>query len=586
LRISVASVGPFLLPVVVAAGAIWLGNGGQATGPVVIQARNIVVPHTLRIAVLANPPNLDPVEATDTTSNALIRRICSTLVGLDDNLALAPDLCESLPEISPDGSTYTFHLRKDVKFQNGRTMTAEDVKYSLQRLAEPWSKRFWIIEPVKGAEVARQTMIERKMDRGQPQTPIEGIEVVDPSTVRITLEAPQPLFPLFIAMSNASIVPREEVERLGQKFGREVVGTGAFRLGEWKDNAYVVLERFDGYFGAPPHLEKIVYSIMPEEDTGYQGYLNGEQDIVQCPTGKVARLRSSNLRDELVINPMLDIRYHGVNMERVLKGDDGALVPFGGNPEKGDPPVLLTPEDKERARKIRQAMNWAMDRQFLCEKILEGRAVPAKGVIPPKMDAYDPSLEGYGYDPDRARELLAEAGYPGGEGLPVIPLHFNQQGPNAQIAQALQGMLIEVGIRTELQMLDWGAYQNELDQGHATLFRLAWVADYPDPENFLYVLFHSSMKGSAGNNARYQDAENDRRLEEARGCIDDAKRKALWREAEAAIVEDAPWLFLYHSATALLVKPHVKGLVLTGMDAGSEMGQADLGKVRIEEGKR
>ena len=143
-------------------------------------------------------------------------------------------------------------------------------------------------------------------------------------------------------------------------------------------------------------------------------------------------------------------------------------------------------------------------------------------------------------------------------------------------------MLIEVGIRTDLQMLDWGAYQNELDQGKATLFRMAWIADYPDPENFLFVLFHSSMKGSQGNNARYQDDANDRRLEEARGCIDDAKRKTLWREAEAAIVEDAPWLFLYHSATALLVKPHVKGLVLTGMDAGSEMGQADLGKVRIE----
>ncbi len=582
MKLSVGTVGPFLLPLAIAAGAVWLGGGGRAPGKVVIPARYDVVPDTLRVAVLANPPNLDPVEATDTTSNALIRRICSTLVGLDDNLALAPDLCESLPSLSPDGLVYTFRLRGGVKFHNGRAMTAEDVKYSLQRLAEPWSKRFWIIEPVKGAEAARQSMIDRKLDRGQPQTPIEGIEVLDSLTVRITLAAPQPLFPLFIAMSNASIVPREEVERLGQRFGREVVGTGGFRLGEWKDNAFVVLERFDGYFGPRPSIAKIVYSIMPEEDTGYQGYLNGEQDIVQCPTGKVKLLRDSNLAGELVINPLLDIRYHGVNMEKVLRGPDGGVIPLGGNPEKADPPVLLTPDQKLRARKVRQAMNWAMDREFLCEVLLEGRAVPAKGVIPPKMDAFDPSLRGYGYDPAKARALLAEAGYPGGEGLPVIPLLFNQQGPNAQIAQALQGMLIEVGIRTDLQMLDWGAYQNELDQGKATLFRMAWIADYPDPENFLFVLFHSSMKGSQGNNARYQDDANDRRLEEARGCIDDAKRKTLWREAEAAIVEDAPWLFLYHSATALLVKPHVKGLVLTGMDAGSEMGQADLGKVRIE----
>ncbi|MCK6481202.1 MAG: ABC transporter substrate-binding protein [Planctomycetaceae bacterium] len=582
MRLGLGSVGPFLLPLAIAAGAVWLGSGGRAPGKVEIRAKYDLVPDTLRVAVLANPPNLDPVEATDTTSNALIRRICNTLVGLDDNLALAPDLCEALPEVSPDGLVYTFRVRAGVKFHNGREMTAEDVKYSLQRLAEPWSKRFWIIEPVAGAEAARKDMVDRKMDRGQPQTPIAGIEALPPRTIRITLEKPQPLFPLFIAMSNASVVPREEVERLGQRFGRELVGTGGFRLGEWKDNAFVVLERFDGYWGPRPPLRRIVYSIMPEEDTGYQGYLNGEQDIVQCPTGKVKLIRSSNLADELVVNPLLDVRFHGVNMEKVLRGPGGEVVPLGGNPEKAADPVLLTPAQKEKARKVRQAMNFAIDRDFLCDVILEGRAVPAKGVIPPKMDAFDPALPGYRYDPARARALLAEAGHPGGEGLPVMPLHFNNQGPNSLIAQALQGMLLDVGIRTEINMMDWGAYQDFIDAGKATIYRMAWIADYPDPENFLFVLFHSSMKGSQGNYARYQDDANDRRLEEARACIDDARRKRLWREAEAAIVEDAPWMFLYHSATALLVKPHVRGLVLTGMDAGSEMGQADLGKVSIE----
>ena len=586
MKLSVGSVGPFALPLALAAGALWLGSGSERTGRAEIRANYSHEPDTLRIAVLANPPNLDPVEASDTTSNALIRNICSTLIGLDDNLALAPDLCEALPELAPDGVTYTFRLRGGVKFHNGREMTAEDVKYSLQRLAEPWSKRFWIIDHVKGAAEARKKMVDRKMDRGDPQTPIEGIEVLDPRTVRITLSTPQPLFTLFIAMSNASVVPREEVERLKQRFGRELVGTGKFRLGEWKDNAFVVLERFDGYFGPRPSLRKVVYSIMPEEDTGFQGYLAGEQDIVQCPTGKVRMVRESNLSAELVINPLLDVRFHGLNMERWFRGPGGEVIPLGANPEKGPDPVTLTPEQADRARKVRQAMNFAVDRQFLCDVLLEGRAVPAKGIIPPKMDAYDPTLVGYGYDPAKARALLAEAGHPGGEGLPVLPLHFNNQGPNALIAQALQGMLREVGVRTELNMMDWGAYQDFIDRGKATIFRLAWVADYPDPENFLYVLFHSSMKGREGNNARYQVAANDRRLEEARSCLDDARRKSLWRSAEKAIVDDAPWLFLYHSATALMVKPHVKGLVLTGMDAGSEMGQADLGRVRIEAGGR
>ncbi|MHC4924803.1 MAG: ABC transporter substrate-binding protein, partial [Planctomycetota bacterium] len=233
---------------------------------------------------------------------------------------------------------------------------------------------------------------------------------------------------------------------------------------------------------------------------------------------------------------------------------------------------------------IRKAINYAIDREFLCEAILEGRAAPAKGVLPPGMDAYDPDLEGYSYDIEKAKALLAEAGFPGGKGLPVIEYHYNYQPPNPIIAQALQAMMLEVGIRTELRQQDWGAYQTFLDEGKATFFRLAWIADYPDPENFLYVLFHSSNKGTKGNNARFVDPENDRRLEVARAEFDLAKRKKLWREAEAYILEEAPWAFLYHNATAILIKPYVKGYILTGMDSGPEMGQVEMNEMYIEAG--
>jgi peptide/nickel transport system substrate-binding protein/oligopeptide transport system substrate-binding protein len=280
---------------------------------------------------------------------------------------------------------------------------------------------------------------------------------------------------------------------------------------------------------------------------------------------------------------MLDIRFHGFNMERVLRGPEGELVPFGGNPDTSETePVTLDGDQKRRARLLRQAINFAIDRDYLCNVILEGRAVPAKGVIPPGMEAFDPSLPGYRYDPEKAKALLAEAGYPGGEGLPPIQYNFNYQPPNPVVAQAIQGMLLKFGVRTELRQMDWGAYQTYLDEGKATFFRLAWIADYPDPENFLFVLFHSSNKGQEGNNARYVDPANDRRLEEARGTVDPELRKRRWRAVEAAIVEEAPWVFLYHNATALVVKPYVRDLVLTAMDSGAELQQVDLTKVHID----
>jgi len=527
-------------------------------------------PGVLRIALPTNPPILDPIEMTDTTSDAVVERLGNTLVRFDPHLVLVPDLAESMPEMSADGLTYTFHLRPGVKFHNGRTMTSEDVRYSLTRLMEPVSKRFMIVAPILGSDEAREAMKSNK--RGDPQAPVRGIETPDPLTVRVTLKEPDYLFTLYLAMNNATIVPREEVEARGQRFGRELIGTGPFRLVEWKDNDHLTLERFEDYFGPKPALQRVVFRVMPEEETRFQAYLNGDFDLIEAPFGRVKALRASNIGDQVVVNPMLDIRFHGVNMEK---------SPLGGNPPKG-----LTEEESVRRRKVREAMNFAIDRKFLCEVILEGRAVPAKGVLPPGMEAFNPELQGYRYDPERARALLAEAGYPGGLGLPVLPYHFNNQPPNPTVAQAVQEMLRQVGIRTELRQIDWGAYLNFVDEGKATFYRLAWIADYPDPENFLLVLFHSKNAGPEGNSARYRDPGNDRRLQRARACLDPAERLRLWRDAEARIVEDAPWVFLYHNATALLVKPYVKGLVLTSMDAGPEIAQADLTRVRIEGGGR
>lgn len=582
MKASIGTAGPFLLPLAIAAGAVWLGGLKPATG---FDDRQRPIPGTFRIAIPTNPPNLDPVEATDTTSDGILERMASTLVKYDPLLQLVPDLAEAMPEVSEDGRTFTFRLRRGVMFHpwtglDGRThpsreLLAEDVRYSLTRLLEPWSKRAWLLDAVEGVAEARKALSGKKDRRDVGQPPVAGIEIPEPYTVRIRLSERSRYFLYFLAMNNAMIVPKEAVADLGLRFGRQPVSSGPFRLVEWRDNHKVTFERFDGYFGRKPLLDRIVFYVIPDQETAFQAYLNGDLELIQAPDGKLRSLKASNLGPQLTFNPMGDSRFHCFNMEK---------APLGGNTEKANPPLDMSKEDKVRARKLRQAFNWAIDREFLCREVLEGSAIPAKGVLPPSIHGYNPDLAGYRYDPEKAKRLLAEAGYPGGKGLPVFEYHFNSQSPNPQIAQAIQEMLRRVGIETTLKQMDWGAYQNFVDEGKATFFRMAWIMDYPEAENFLYVLFHSKFLGSDGNYARTQNPAIDALLEKARSAMSVEEEMRLWKESEALIVEEAPWAFLYHKATAILVKPYVKGVVFTAMDAGPEIQQVDLGVVRIEPG--
>ena len=582
MRLTLGTVGPFLLPAAIAAGAVWLGNVKPSRG---FDDRLRPIPGTFRIAIPTNPPNLDPVEATDTTSDGILERLAGTLVKYDPSLALVPDMAETLPEVSADGRVYTFRLRPGILFHSwtdlegkthpSREVTSEDVRYSLVRLLEPWSKRAWLLDAVEGVGEARKALASKKDRTDVAQPPVAGIETPDPRTIRIRLAERNRYFLYFLAMNNAMVVPKEAVAALGLRFGRQPVGTGPFRRVGWRDNHKLEFERFEGFRGTRPLLERVVFYVIPDQETAFQAYLNGDLELIQTPDGKIRTIAASNLGPQQTLNPLGDSRFHCFNMER---------APLGGNTEKADPPIPMSKEDKDRARKIRQAVNWAIDREFLCREVLEGSSIPAKGVLPPSIHGYDRDLKGYGYDPERAKRLLAEAGYPEGRGLPEFEYHFNSQSPNPQIAQAIQEMLRRVGIRTALKQLDWGAYQNFVDEGKATFFRMAWIMDYPEAENFLYVLFHSKFLGSDGNYARTQNPDLDGLLERARGAPTVEEEMALWRAAEAAIVEEAPWAFLYHKATAILVKPYVKGVVFTAMDAGPEIQQVDLGVVRIEPG--
>ncbi|HLE42711.1 MAG TPA: ABC transporter substrate-binding protein [Methylomirabilota bacterium] len=498
---------------------------------------------TYRAVLGADPPTLDPAQATDTTSSAVLRQIFDGLVELDEKMQPVASIAEKW-HVSPDQRVYTFTLRRGVRFQNGREVKAGDFKYTLERAAR--GKKPWVVEKLAGAA---------EVIKGQARE-IRGIRVVDDQTLELTLERPFAPFLMLMAYDAAFVVPREEAERLGPEFGSKPVGTGAFRFVSWRHDDQVVLEAFKDHFRGAPHLDRIVYRIINDDNTRFQEYRAGNLEHVDVPSGQFrAAQKDPVLSRELFVYPML-----GTYSLRF---------------------TLTQPPFKDN-KKLRQAVNHAIDKEAIANVILEGSVVPARGVLPPGMPGHNPELVGYPHDRQKARRLLAEAGYPDGKGLPPITLHYNTSALHKRIGELVQAQLRELGIAVQLASLDWAAYIKLVDDGGTQWHRLGWLADYPDPENFLTVLFHTRNVGPPGNSSRFSSPEVDRLFDEADRMPAGPARLAKYREAEKLIVEEAPWVFVYWYTSRLLQKPSVKGLERSAMSSAPEMHMAPMRKVWLD----
>ena len=504
---------------------------------------SISAPHpdgVFRIPLMTNPPDLDPILVSDTTSDGVASKIFNTLLDYDPDLNLEPCLAVSMPEISSDGTQYNFTIREGVKFSHGRTVTAQDFKYSLQRLASVRSKRSTLIEPILGAKAA----IEAARSSSEDAPEIKGIEVIGDLQLRITLTKPHAPFIYHLAMVNTAVVPREKVEEYGHAFSRKPIGTGCFILEEWKEGTSLHLKANPGYFEGAPKLAGIYYRVIPEPLAQQEEYKAGNFEVLAVTQGVYPKWSRSNRANEVLSWPSLVVQYYGFNLEK-----EGS--PYAGN--------------SDSARKLREAINLSVDRKFLGEVLLEGRFFPANGILPPGILGHNADRPAYPLDLERARTLLAEAGYPEGQGLPSVDLWFNTQGDNAKIAQSVQEDLRKVGIPIGLKMLDWGAFIESTDSGEPPFFRLGWVADYPDPENFLAFLFHSKNKGPNGNVAFYGNPEVDALIDRSYAVTDMDERIKLLQQAESKILDDYPWLFLLFGRETILIKPYVKNFTPTGM---------------------
>jgi oligopeptide transport system substrate-binding protein len=482
-----------------------------------------------RYRLASDPPTLDPAHSTDTTSGAIVLKIFDGLVQFDEKtLSVIPAVAASWV-ISTDGRCYTFTLRKGVLFHNGREVKAADFKYSFERVLDPKtaSERRWVLEKIKGADA---------YSKGQAPS-VGGIDVVDDYTLKITLSEPYAPFLAQLCMEAGSVVPREEVEKAGNdKFTLHPVGCGPFKFVRWQPDQEVLLQANKNYYGGPSKIiDQLVFKIITNTNVALEAYKNNELDMLdEIPTGQV-RLMQEKFPQDVKIWPILGTYYFGFNHQQ---------FPFKNNP------------------KLRQAFNYAVDKEKICRILNEGVSTPARGILPPGLNGYDPNLAGYPFEPDKARALLKEAGYPDGKGLPEIALWYNTSESHQRVCQYIQESLKKIGVNITLKNLDWPAYLKALEAGEALFYRTGWIADVPDADNFLYTLLDTKQWGAPGNYCRYSNVAFDSLVEKARLIASPQERVGLYRKAEKIAVDDACWLLIYHYGAVAMIKPKWKNIVL------------------------
>jgi oligopeptide transport system substrate-binding protein len=481
----------------------------------------------LRLAAADDVPTLDPAVGYDTASWTFEQAIFDTLVRYGDaDVNLEPDLALSW-EISPDATTFAFHLRRDARFSDGRSVTSADFKYAIERVLKPSTRS-------QGSEYYRGIVGAPDFVAGRAPA-VSGIELPDPYTLIFHLSAPDPIFIHKLTMPFAAAVPREEAERWGEDFSHHVVGSGAFKLAQWVAGQRLVVVRNPFYFAKGlPKLDAVVEMTGVNEELQWFKYEGGEIDLSTIPSAEFPRvIKTPRLKALTIHNVTVTTNYLGMNCQ-------------------------MPPFDDVR---VRQAFNYAIDKNKLLA-LLNGRGVVARGVLPPSLPGYTPDVRGYPYDPAKARRLLEAAGVRAGF-APVLWLRADQT--MLLLAQSIQQDLALVGVNAVLKPVAWGPMLEAVrTPRNVELFMLGWEADFPDPENFLEVLFSRQQWGS-NNDTFFYNPEVDRLMAQAAPIADLSRRFDLYRQAQQIIIGQAPWVFLYHPVSYYIRQPWVHDYVINPM---------------------
>ncbi len=481
-----------------------------------------LLPTVLRIPG-DNPVSLDPALAGDAVSAGYVMEIFSGLVTLDRNLNVAPDIAERW-DVSSDGTVYTFHLRKGAKFQDGRSVTAQDFKYSLERAADP-ATRSQTASMYLGDIVGVDDKLERKA------TAVKGVQVIDDNTLQITIDARKSYFLAKLALPVAFVVDKNNIDRDGAGWTQKPNGTGPFKLKEYVSKQRLVLVKNDNYYLDPkPQIAQINF-ILPSSGTSFATmYTNGELDVLEVAGDAANQVRdpSHALNKEVIVASQLNTVFIGFNVRK--------------------PPF----DDAQ----VRQAFALAINRQQVIDEQFKKVPLLAKSILPPGMPGYNDALPAIPYNPERAKQLLAQSRY----AAQFPRLTWGTLNPVASVQPIANMLKTNLGIDVTIRQTEPGAFFFALPRSDNPyhIFDAGWIADYPDPENFIASLFRSN---SASNWSGYSNRDLDKLIGQAAVERETSQRLKLYQQAEQKILEDLAMLPFYYERQVWLVKPYVKGLI-------------------------
>ena len=513
--------------------------------------------NTLNVVVSANIKGLDPVTSSDVYSNQVVSQIFEGLLHynyLKRPLQLEPLLAAEMPKVSADGLTHTFKIRPGIKFHNdpafpeskGREVTAEDFIYSWRRLADPanQSDGFWVFDgKILGLNEWRD-----KMGKGEANydTPIEGLQAPDKSTIVIKLTKPYYQLHYVLAIGYTVVVPKEAVNKYGKEFLNHPVGTGAYKFESWTRNSQVVLvknpdwnlhtyptegdaeDTAAGHLADAdkkiPFIDKIVIQEIIEDQPRWLNFMKGNLDYVGIPKDNFDSAvqndkTSKELSDKgirLVITREPDVTYTAFNM----------LDPVLGKNEN-----------------LRKAIALAYDTDTLIQKFYNGRAIVAHSPIPPEVEGFDPGYKNpyKEFSVSKAKEFLAKAGFPEGKGLAPIEYSTTNSSTARQMAEYFKQNMEAIGLKINIITTSWPQFTTKLREKKAQVWGIAWMADYPDAENFLQLLYGPNTSPGP-NNANYKSAEFDELYQKASKLPPGQDRAKVYQQMRDIVVKDMPWV--------------------------------------------
>lgn len=485
---------------------IALASCGSGEGSFYVPLKD---PDTLYTFDVFDPPTLDPHRSWGVADGRLIGLIFCNLVRFNRDAEIIPDLATSW-EISEDGRTYAFHLHPDAKFSNGAPITSADVVYSFERALHPdtAAANKWALDP------------------------IESMNAPDAHTVELTLTEPFAPFLGQLAMPVGSILPREVIERYeaeGINFDVNPVGGGPWKLIEWKHDQYISLERNELFWGEQPEMKRMVYRVIPSHFTAVAEFETGNLSVVEeLPEAEIPRwTMDPNWAPYVAPAPKLNIDMILFNCSK---------------------PPLDRPE-------VRRALAALVDSEKVLQCVRFGAGIPAGGPIPSTLPGGAEERVPYPISRDEAARVLTDAGLMERQLRVVFP---EREGFTRATGEVIQALWKRAGIDARVQQLEWATYRQALREGDFDAAYRSWYADYPDGDNFLYPLFHSSQKGSS-NFTFLNDPAVDRAINATRTELDAERRVALLEEANQLIFNTAPALFLWHRTQYTVHHPHLKG---------------------------